>query len=85
MSRSLLVTWRRAFAANRTKSEAGFVRAIVADGRPLASVAASSQSAAAHSTERRIEIELAGGRRVIADAGVDIEALRRIIEALDPR
>jgi transposase len=51
----------------------------------VTSVAASSESAPAHSTERRIEIELAGGRRVIVDAGVDVEALRRIIGALDPR
>ena len=85
LSRSLLVTWRRAFAANRTKSEAGFVRAVMAEGGPVASVAASSESATAHSTERRIEIELAGGRRVIVDASVDVEAVRRIIEALDPR
>ena len=85
LSRSLLVTWRRAFAAERTKCEANFVRAVVAEDGPVASVAASSESATAHSTERRIEIELAGGRRVIVDAGVDVEVLRRIIEALDPR
>ncbi|MCP1835494.1 hypothetical protein J2R76_003831 [Bradyrhizobium sp. USDA 4532] len=36
-------------------------------------------------TERRIEIELAGARRVIVEAGVDVEALRQIIEALDPQ
>ena len=82
LSRSLLVTWRRAFAATRTKSEAGFVRAVVADGVPAA---ASSESETAQSTERRIEIELTGRRRVIVDAGVDVEALRRIIEVLDPR
>jgi transposase len=40
---------------------------------------------AEHSTERRIEIELRIGRRVIVDAGIDVEALRRIIEALDPQ
>jgi len=51
----------------------------------VASVSASSESATVRSTERRIEIELAGGRRVIVDTGVDVEALRRIIEALDPR
>ncbi|WP_407121615.1 transposase [Bradyrhizobium sp. STM 3561] len=34
LSRSLLVTWRRAFAATGTKSEAGFVRAVVAEGCP---------------------------------------------------
>ncbi|WP_038381324.1 IS66-like element accessory protein TnpA [Bradyrhizobium elkanii] len=85
LSRSLLVTWRRAFAAERTKSQADFVRAVVVEDRPVAPVAASSESATAHSPERRIEIELAGGRRVIVDAGVDVEVLRRIIEALDPR
>ncbi|MCK1420546.1 MULTISPECIES: transposase [unclassified Bradyrhizobium] len=85
LSRSLLVTWRRAFAANRTKSEAGLVRVVVAEDGAVASAADSSRSATAHSTERRIEIELTGGRRVIVDASVDVEALRRIIEALDPR
>ncbi|MBH5398921.1 transposase [Bradyrhizobium sp. CNPSo 4010] len=85
LSRSLLVTWRRAFAADRTKSEAGFVRAVVAEDGGMALVAALSESATAHSTEHRIEIELAGGRRVIVDAGIDVEALRRTIEALDPR
>ncbi|WP_035728585.1 IS66-like element accessory protein TnpA, partial [Bradyrhizobium murdochi] len=85
LSRSLLVTWRRAFAANRTKSEAGFVRAVVAEDGLVSSAAASSRSATAHSTEQRIEIELTSGRRIIVDASVDVEALRRIIEALDPR
>ncbi|WOH64069.1 IS66-like element accessory protein TnpA [Bradyrhizobium sp. BWA-3-5] len=85
LSRSLLVTWRRAFAANRTKSEARLVMVVVAEDGPVASAADSSRSTTAHSTERRIEIELTGGRRVIVDASVDVEALRRIIEALDPR
>ena len=85
LSRSLLVTWRRAFAANRTKSETAFVRAVVAEDEPVASPAVPSRSVAAHSNERRIEIELTGGRRIIVDAGVDVAALRRIIEALDPR
>src|SRR6476646_4139823 len=51
LSRSLLVTWRRAFAANRTKSEAGFVRAVVAEDGPAVSAVASSRSATAHSTD----------------------------------
>ncbi len=38
------------------------VRAVVAERVPAASVAASSESAPAHSTERRIEIELTGRR-----------------------
>ncbi|WP_284276143.1 IS66 family insertion sequence element accessory protein TnpB [Bradyrhizobium iriomotense] len=82
LSRSLLVTWRRALA-NRTKSEAGLVRIVVAEDGPVASATYSSRSVTAHSTERRIEIELTGGRRVIVDASVVVEALRRIIEALD--
>ena len=85
LSRSLLVTWRRAFAANRTKSETSFVRAVAAESEPVASSAVPLRSVAAHSTERRIEIELTGGRRIIVDVGIDVTALRRIIEALDPR
>jgi transposase len=85
LSRSLLVTWRRAFAADRANSEPSFVRAVVAEDRPVPSAALSSRNVAEHSTERRIEIELRIGRRVIVDAGIDVEALRRIIEALDPQ
>jgi transposase len=36
-------------------------------------------------TERRIEIELRSGRRIVVDAGVDVAALGRIIEVLDRR
>ena len=71
--------------ANRAKSEAGFVRAVVAEDRPVPSAALSSRSAPALSTEQRIEVELTSGRRVIVDAEVDVEALRRIVEALDRR
>jgi transposase len=85
LSRSLLVTWRRAFGANQGKSEAGFVRAVVAEDEPVPSAALSSRSATAHSSEQRIEIELASGRRIIVDASVDVDALGRIVEALDRR
>lgn len=85
LSRSLLVTLRRGLVANRPKSEAGFVRAVVAEDRPVPSAALSSRSAPALSTEQRIEVELTSGRRVIVDAGGDVEALRRIVEALDRR
>ncbi|WP_019200262.1 IS66-like element accessory protein TnpA [Afipia birgiae] len=85
LSRSLLVTWRRAFAANRAQSGAGFVRAVVAEDGPVRSAALSSQGATSHATERRIEIELTGGRRIIVDASVDVEALGRIVEVLDRR
>src|ERR1700746_4024252 len=55
LSRSLLVTWRRAFATNRAKSQAGFVRAVVAEDGPAAP---SSRGAKSYTAERRIEIEL---------------------------
>jgi transposase len=85
LSRSLLLTWRKALKADRAKPETNFVRAVVAEDRPAASAVPSSRSATAPATERRIEIELTSGRRVIVDASVDVEALGRIIEALDRR
>jgi transposase len=86
LSRSLLVTWRRTFAANRPQSGVGFVRAVVAEDGPVRSAALSSQGGAtSHATERRIEIELMGGRRIIVDASVDVDALGRIVEVLDRR
>jgi transposase len=85
LSRSLLLTWRKALKADRAKPETNFVRAVVAEDRPAASGVPSSRSATAPATERRIEIELTSGRRVIVDASVDVEALGRIIEALDRR
>ncbi|WP_247458803.1 transposase [Bradyrhizobium sp. 153] len=68
LSRSLLVTWRRAVGATGTKSEAGFVTAVVAEAVPAASVAASSESATVHSPERRIEIQLTGRRALLMRA-----------------
>ena len=85
LSRSLLVTWRRAFAAHRTKSETAFVRAVVAESEPVASLAVPARSVAAYSIERRVEIELTGERRIIVDASIDVAALRRIIDGLDRR
>ena len=54
LSRSLLVTWRRGLVANRAKSEAGFVRAVVAEDGPVPSAALSSRSVTEHSTEREL-------------------------------
>jgi transposase len=85
LSRSLLVTWRRAFATNRAKSQAGFVRAVVAEDGPAAPAAPSSRGATSYAAERRIEIELTSGRRIIVAASVDVEALGRIVEVLDRR
>ena len=83
--RSLLLMWRRAMEADRAKSETNFVRAVVAEDRPVASAVPSSRGVTEPSSRQRIEIELASGRRIIVDASVDVEALGRIIEALDRR
>ena len=85
LSRSLLLTWRKALEADRARPETNFVRAVVAEDRPAASAAPSSRRATSHVTERRIEIELRSGRRIVVDAGVDVAALGRIIEVLDRR
>lgn len=85
LSRSQLLTWRRAFGAARVNSEASFVRAVVAEDRRAVPAVPSSRSAIGHAGKRRIEIELVNGRRVIADAEVDVEALGRIVEALERR
>jgi transposase len=71
--------------ADRAKSETNFVRAVVAEDRPVASAVPSSRGVTEPSSRQRIEIELASGRRIIVDASVDVEALGRIIEALDRR
>ncbi|MCP1927432.1 IS66-like element accessory protein TnpA [Bradyrhizobium elkanii] len=65
LSRSLLVTWRRAFAANRAGADAGFVRAVVVEGGPVSSAAIPSRNATAHPPGQRIETELKSGRRII--------------------
>jgi transposase len=69
--------------ADRAKSETNFVRAVVAEDGPVRSVAPSSPSATEPASRQRIEIELASGRRIIVDASVDVDALGRIVEALD--
>jgi transposase len=71
--------------ADRAKSEMNFVRAVVAEDGPVASTAPSSRGLTEPASRQRIEIELASGRRIIADASVDVEALGRIVEALDRR
>jgi transposase len=71
--------------ADRAKSETNFVRAVVAEDGSLASAAPSSRSATEPASRQRIEIEPASGRRIIVDAGVDVDALGRIVEALDRR
>ena len=64
LSRSLLVTWRRAQGFDGRNSETGFVPAMIAADAPAAPATSSSRLEATNGSERRIEIALACGRRV---------------------
>ena len=82
ISRSLLLTWRRAFRTERTDagSAPGFMPAVIVPEPPTPGV-----STVAKPAEGRIEIVLAHGRRVIVDAGVDPAALARVLDVLERR
>jgi transposase len=80
ISRSLLMTWRRAFRpepACPQAEQAGFVPAmIVAETEPMVAAAPASG---------RMVIIVGKDRRVIVDAGVDATALARVLEVLERR
>ena len=80
ISRSLLLTWRRAFRpepAGPQAEQAGFVPAmIVAETEPMVAAAPASC---------RMVIIVGKDRRVIVDAGVDATALARVLEVLERR
>ncbi|NDV89508.1 transposase [Aurantimonas aggregata] len=78
ISRSQLVTWRRAFRAERAGSQAGptFVPVVLA---PVSEPPKPQMTTAVS----RMEIVLNGGRRIVVDADVDAEALARIVAVLD--
>jgi transposase len=80
ISRSLLLTWRRAFRpepAGPQAEQAGFVPAmIVAETEPMVAAAPASG---------RMVIIVGKDRRVIVDAGVDATALARVLEVLERR
>ena len=81
ISRSLLMTWRRAFRAEPMGAgiqQTGFVRAVVANAETVA-----AESSAL--TTGRMVIEIGKDRRVIVDAGVDAAALARILAILERR
>ena len=81
ISRSLLMTWRRAFRPDPLGPDVqqnGFVRAVVA---PVGAVAPKSSTA----TTGRLVIEIGKDRRVIVDAGVDAAALARVLGILERR
>ena len=81
ISRSLLMTWRRAFRPERMGPEVqqtSFARAMVATAETVA-VEPSAP------TTGRMVIEIGKDRRVIVDAGVDAAALARVLAILERR
>jgi len=86
ISRSLLLTWRRAFRVERTEvgSGSGFVPAVIVPEPPSAP-APKPDPRGPRPREGRIEIVLARGRRVIVDAAVDADALARILDVVERR
>jgi transposase len=81
ISRSLLMTWRRAFRPEPIGPDVqptGFVRAMVATAAPVAA----EPDARANG---RMVIEIGKDRRVIVDAGVDAAALARVLAILERR
>jgi transposase len=81
LSRSLLMTWRRAFRPEPVGADVqqnGFVRAVVATAETIAAEPGAR-------TSGRMVIELGKDRRVIVDAGVDAAALGRVLAILERR
>ena len=81
ISRSLLMTWRRAFRPEPMASDVqqtGFARAMVATAETMAAEPGAGASG-------RMVIEIGKDRRVIVDAGVDVAALARVLAILERR
>ena len=81
ISRSLLMTWRRAFRPEPVGPDVrqnGFVRAVVATAETIAAEPGARASG-------RMVIEIGKDRRVIVDAGVDAAALGRVLAILERR
>ena len=85
ISRSLLVTWRRALKVERVGAEPppAFVPAMIvpeAAQKPRLEGMGPPQW-----SNGRMVIELGRGRRVVVDGSVDADALARVLDALDRR
>jgi transposase len=81
ISRSLLMTWRRAFRHEPTVpdgQQTGFARAMVTTAETMAMEPSAPASG-------RMVIEIGNERRVIVDAGVDAAALERVLRILERR
>ena len=79
ISNQLLHLWRRAWREGRLGGEAagGFVPAVI-----VPEMAATSGTPVS-GTAGRIEVVSANGRRLIVERDVDVEALIRIVQALE--
>ena len=81
ISRSLLMTWRRAFRPEPMSpdlQQTGFVRAVVATAETMAAEPGARVSG-------RMVIEIGKDRRVLVDADVDAAALARVLSILERR
>ncbi len=86
IARSQLLGWRRDLKGAQLGAETGFVQVVISADEPIAAPLASPVVPRSKSPgQQRIEIVLASGRRIFVDAAVDVEALGRIVEALDRR
>jgi transposase len=85
ISRSLLLIWRRAFAASRSTAaaEPAFVPAVVVP-EPEATSERGGRTPMSTASGRMV-IVLGKGQRVVVDAGVDAAALTRVLDVLDRR
>jgi transposase len=80
ISRSLLLNWRRSFCTEPDGTEgqkSGLARAMV--------VADPARSVPAAPAGGRMEIEIGTDRRVIVDAGVDVDVLAQVLAILARR
>ena len=78
ISRSLLMTWRRAFGPEPISpqgEQSGFARVVLA----------AEPAVAATPTSGQMVIVVGRDRRVIVDAGVDAAALARVLQVLERR
>ncbi|QPC95734.1 transposase [Mesorhizobium sp. INR15] len=74
ISNQLLFAWRKAYREDRLGDIEGFIPAVIVPERPVRS---------GDSGCGRIEIVVANGWRVLVDRDVDVEALMRIVRALE--
>lgn len=79
----MLTRWRREFRPERREaSVAGFVPGLLV---PEAGRAPATSVPACRPSAGRMEIVLGRGRSIVVDAGVDAEALGRVLAVLERR